>query len=112
MKALATYAPEERLGVMVVSERTGLPYDLYDYSRDWRPFATEAGVPKKVWNRDSRAGGITEGWDADADVKDLQRLATHSTPAMTERYARNSLASTTRVAKLRVAHRKQGKNAP
>ena len=107
VKVIATYPAAEQVGPMVVSERTGLPYDLYDYSRDWRPFADKASVPRKVWNRDSRAGGITEGWDAGANVQDLQRLATHSTQAMTERYARGSMASTTRVAKLRVASRKQ-----
>jgi hypothetical protein len=63
-----------------------------------------------VWNRDSRAGGITEAWDSNAQEKDIQRLATHSDPAMTRRYARNSLASTTRVAALRVAGRERSKN--
>lgn len=110
MKALAAYPPEDRIGPMIVSEITGLPYDRHDYARDWRPFADAAGVPKDVWNRDSRAGGITEGWDANADKKDLQRTATHTDPSMTDQYARNSLASTNRVARLRVAHRKRGEN--
>jgi hypothetical protein len=109
MKALAAFPEADRIGPMIVSEKTGRPY-FGEYSREWRPFATKAGIPRDVWNRDSRAGGITEGWDADADVKDLQRLATHSTQAMTERYARRALASTNRVAKLRVASRKQAGN--
>lgn len=112
MKVLAHYPAADRVGPMVVSERTGIPYDLFDYGQDWRPFADAAGVPRNVWNRDSRAGGITEGWDANADEKDLQRAATHSTPAMTRQYARNSLASTKRVARARVAGRKRDGNAP
>ena len=46
MKVLAMYQMKERVGPMVVSERTGVPYDIYDYSRDWRPFADAAGVPR------------------------------------------------------------------
>lgn len=110
MKALAAYPPEDRIGPMVVSELTGLPYDRHDYAHEWRPFADAADVPRDVWNRDSRAGGITEGWDADATEKDLQRTATHTDPAMTRRYARNSLASSSRVARLRVEYRKRAEN--
>jgi len=104
-RALAAFPSADRIGPMLVSEKTGLPYDRFDYARDWREIATAAGVPREVWNRDSRAGGITEGWDAGADEKDLQRHATHSDPAMTRRYARNSLASTGRVADIRAARR-------
>lgn len=110
MKALAAYPPEDRVGPMVVNEATGLPYDSTTYTRAWRPFADAAGVPGTVWNRDSRAGGITEAWDAGAEPQDIQRLATHADPAMTRRYARNSLASTTRVAVSRLAARERTKN--
>ena len=110
MKALAAFPPVDRVGPMIVNELTGRPYNDNGYSATWRPFAEKAGVPRSVWNRDSRAGGITEAWDSNAQEKDIQRLAAHSDPAMTRRYARNSLASTTRVAELRVAGRKQRGN--
>jgi hypothetical protein len=110
MKALASFPPADRIGPMIVNELTGRPYNDNGYGATWRPFADAAGVPRSVWNRDSRAGGITEAWDSNAQEKDIQRLATHSDPAMTRRYARNSLASTTRVADLRVAGRKQREN--
>lgn len=55
---------ERRFGPMVKSEATGLPYRYRHFSKLWREIADEAGVPKMVWNRGSRAGGITEGSDA------------------------------------------------
>ena len=107
MKAMEAFPTHLRVGPMIVSENNGRPYGTLLYAREWRPFADKAGVPREVWNRDSRAGGITEGWDTGGLEQDLQRLATHSDPSTTRAYARNSLASTNRVAKLRVASRKR-----
>jgi hypothetical protein len=42
-------------GPMIVYERTGLPYQSYQFRRIWRLIAEAAGVPKDVRNMDSRA---------------------------------------------------------
>ena len=100
---------EERIGPIVKDEGSGLPYRYRHYARVWRKIATEAGIPTTVWNRDARAGGITEGSDAGADIEHLRHHATHEDVQTTGRYNRRTVEKTRKVAELRVAHR-GGKN--
>jgi len=65
----------------------------------------QAGVPANVWNRDTRAGGITEGGDAGVDIELLRHQANHQNISTTQRYNRHTLAKTQKVAELRVANR-------
>jgi hypothetical protein len=58
-----------------------------------------------VMNRDSRAGGVTEGSDAGADLEHLRHHASHSSAKTTALYSRKTLTKTRAVARLRVAHR-------
>lgn len=101
---------EKRFGPMIKSEVTGLPYRDRYFADTWRKCADEAGVPKSVWNRDSRAGGITEGSDAGADLEHLRHHANHQNSATTQRYNRKTLEKTRTVAQFRIAHR-SAKNA-
>ncbi|MDI7862572.1 site-specific integrase [Rhizobiaceae bacterium n13] len=102
---------EKRMGPMIKCESTGLPYRYRFFSKRWREIATEAGIPANVWNRDSRAGGVTEGSDAGADLEHLRHHANHKNAQTTQRYNRKTLEKTQKVAELRVAHR-SGKNTP
>ncbi|MGO1160397.1 site-specific integrase [Brucella sp. C7-11G] len=96
----------KRIGPMVIDESTGLPYrDRRRFSRIWRAIANECGVSPDVWNRDSRAGGVTEGSDAGANIEHLRHHANHANIATTARYNRNTIEKTRTVAELRVAHR-------
>lgn len=95
----------KRIGPMIVSEATGLPYQRRYFASTWRKIADEAGIPKTVWNRDSRAGGVTEGSDAGADIEHLKHHANHTNAATTQRYNRRTLEKTREVARLRVAKR-------
>jgi hypothetical protein len=97
--------PGDRVGPMIKSETTGLPYRYRNFAELWREIATEAGVPAHVWNRDSRAGGVTEGSDAGANLEHLRHHANHKNIATTARYNRTTLEKTQTVAKLRIAHR-------
>ena len=67
--------------------------------------ARAAGISDDVMNRDSRAGGVTEGSDAGADLEHLRHHASHKSTATTARYSRKTLTKTRAVARLRVAHR-------
>lgn len=97
---------DKRIGPMVIDERSGLPYAERAYSKRWRPIATAAGVPKAVWNRDSRAGGVTDGRDSGADFADLAKQAGHSDPKFTARvYSRDNLEAARRVATARKLRR-------
>lgn len=98
-----------RIGPMVKDEGSGLPYRRRHFASCWRKVATDAGIPANVWNRDSRAGGITEGSDSGADIEHLRHHANHSNIATTGRYNRKTVEKTRKVAELRVAHR-GGKN--
>ena len=101
----------QRFGPVVKSETTGLPYQQRYFIKMWRTLADACGVPKDVLNRDSRAGGITEGGDAGADIEMLRHHANHDNIATTQRYNRKTLEKTSNVAQLRVAHRNL-KNVP
>ena len=69
-----------------------------------------AGVPDDVWNRDSRAGGVTEATDADGSKENLEQVrhhAGHSSIETTQRYSRMTLDKTSNVARLRTAHQER-----
>ncbi|AJY46256.1 integrase [Martelella endophytica] len=105
-KLLDMVPQDQRVGPVVKSETTGLPYRYRYFYKIWREVATEAGVPKDVWNRDSRAGGVTEGSDAGADIEHLRHHANHKNIQTTTRYNRTTLEKTRHVAELRIARRK------
>lgn len=107
MKVLAHFPPEERVGPLVVSEASGRPYRQNAFGKEWRAIADEAGIPRSIWNMDSRSGGLTEADEAGADPHDIQRHATHSDLRTTGRYVRRNLAANERVAELRVRSRKK-----
>ncbi|KTQ85104.1 integrase [Aureimonas ureilytica] len=104
-QVLALIPPEKRIGPIITKEKTGLPYRYRDFANIWREVATEAGVPVTTWNRDSRAGGVTEGTDAGVDLEAMRHHANHSQIATTARYSRKTLSKTRTVASVRVAAR-------
>jgi hypothetical protein len=96
----------QRMGPIMLCGSTGKPYRANNYQKEWRALARAAGLPDTVWNRDSRAGGITEGDNAGADPRDLRKHATHSDFQTTTRYIRSSTRKATdKVADLRTAAR-------
>ena len=95
-----------RVGPMIVDERSGLPYRNERFSKRWREVADKAGVPKGVYNMDSRAGGITEATDAGAPIESVRHHATHRDVRTTMRYSRQTLTKTQSVAEFRSAGRK------
>jgi hypothetical protein len=99
---------DQRVGPVIINSLTGQPFKGDTYRRCWRQVARAAGIPVAVQNRDSRAGGVTEGSDAGADLEHLRHHASHASAATTERYSRRTLTKTRAVARLRVAHRNAG----
>jgi hypothetical protein len=97
--------PDQRVGPVIKDSRTGQPFKTRWFQKNWRAVARAAGIPGDVTNRDSRAGGVTEGSDAGADLEHLRHHASHSSVATTARYSRKTLTKTRAVARLRVAHR-------
>lgn len=95
-----------KVGPMIIDERSGLPYRNERFSKRWREVATAAGVPKDVYNMDSRAGGITEATDAGAPIEAVRHHATHRDARTTMRYSRQTLTKTQSVAEFRTSSRK------
>jgi hypothetical protein len=83
--------PDQRVGPLIINPRTGQPFIERRFQKDWRAVARAAGIPDDVLNRDSRAGGVTEGADAGADLKHLRHHASHSSTVTTVRYSRKTL---------------------
>lgn len=108
IEELASVAPEDRNGPLIVNPRTGLPYRQWYFHEVWKRSAAEAGVPATVWNCDLRAGGITEARQAGAPTDDVAKTAGHSSKRTTARvYDRDTLEAARRVAKARAAHRRR-----
>jgi hypothetical protein len=111
VEEIAKVPPERRVGPLVISEQTGLPYRHQTFRRWWRLDATAAGIPDAVWNRDLRAGGVTEAREAGASTDDVAKTAGHTDKRTTARvYDRATLEAARRVARARVGKRQ--KNNP
>lgn len=107
LKAMAAFPEAERIGPAIINEPTGQPYKDRRYGHVWRKVANKAGIPREVWNMDSRAGAISEANDAGANIEDMRQFATHANAQTTQRYIRRTGASTDRVAELRIKHRRK-----
>lgn len=93
-------------GAVIVSPATGLPFRAHTFRRRWRQIARAAGVPDDVFNMDSRAGAISEAFDAEADPDFIRTAATHSELATTQGYNRgDALARSRKVAQARLGRR-------
>jgi hypothetical protein len=77
-------------GPLIIDPRTKLPYEAWAYRRIWRQIATKAGVPKDVWNMDSRAGRITQLLAAGVPIEDARKLAGHEQQRTTSGYSRDT----------------------
>lgn len=107
MEELQHVPAEKRERAMVVCEYTGQPWRTKPFAAFWRSLATACGIPKNVQNRDSRAGGITEGRRSGATLEDLRHHAGHSQLSTTAGYDRNDIDDKNKVAQLRVRNRPQ-----
>jgi len=98
--------PDQQVGPVIKDSCTGQPFKERRFQKNWRAVARAAGIPDDVMNRDSRAGGVTKGSDAGADLEHLRHRAWNSSVTTTARYSRKTLIKTRAVARLRVAHRR------
>lgn len=91
MEELAHFPTGDRHGPIIFNEKTGLPYRDQAMIDGWRRDYKLAGIPDEVWNRDNRAGGVTEGRLAGASKDDRRRLAGHADEATTDIYERGAV---------------------
>jgi hypothetical protein len=111
MSEIAAIPLESRSGPLVRDAATGRPFKHAVWQRLWRRVTEATGLPNELWNRDLRAGGITEAEDSGTRVEDRAKVAGHSNPKTTaDVYDRGVLEAHRRVARSRLAHR--AKNEP
>ena len=72
----------------------------------WRAVRAAAGLSPELWNRDLRAGGITEGQMAGAALEDRAKMAGHSAKINQAVYSRDRLAASNRVVEARERFRR------
>jgi hypothetical protein len=109
MEELARITQESRSGPLIINEHTGRPYHPDAFAKLWRHVRQIAGLATGFWNRDIRAGGITEGGMAGASADDRAKLAGHS-PRMTRSvYDRDVIFGANRVAEARAKFRDKNK---
>jgi integrase len=78
MRVLPHIDRSDPTGPVALSSR-GTPWnDHRAFSKSWRTFAGEAGVPPDVWNMDNRASGVSEAVDGGVADDDIASNAGHS----------------------------------
>lgn len=110
MEDLAFVPVEQRKGPLIINPMTGKPYRPDYFQKLWRTVRDDQGVSSAIWNRDLRAGGITEGRAANASTDDLAKLAGHADKRTTAKvYDRAQIEAARRVAAARSEHRNKKK---
>ncbi|WP_457091070.1 integrase [Microvirga sp. P5_D2] len=107
VEELSKIPTSHRIGPVVLDEHTGKPWSVSNFSRKFRKIANAAGWPKDVWNMDSRAGAVSEAFEAGAEPADVMKTATHTQLSTTMIYNRGAVVQSSRVAELRMAKRRK-----
>jgi hypothetical protein len=92
-------------GPIVICDTNGLPWTNTEWRRKWRKVANACGIPKNVWNMDSRSGAISEAIDAGMPIEWVRHAATHSDVSQTADYDRGQAKATAKVMTARVKNR-------
>lgn len=91
----------KRIGPVIVTERTKLPYEQMAWSRAFARIRDRLGLPKEITSMDTRAGAITEAAHMGVDPWVLRDAAQHSNVSTTDRYARGRSESAAKVVQIR-----------
>jgi hypothetical protein len=110
VQELALIPEDQRAGPLIMNFNTGVPYRNDAFNKGWKRDFKVAGLPAGMWNRDLRAGGITEGGKAGASKDDRRKLAGHTKEETTEIYDRDMVEAHRRVMASRKIFR--AKNTP
>lgn len=103
---LLSEMPARGVGPIVLDERSGMPWKAAHFRHTFRKIARAAGWPDTVWNMDSRAGAVSEAFEAGAEPADVMKAATHTQMSTTMGYNRGSVVQSSRVAALRAERRR------
>jgi len=119
MEELQRIPVEARVGPLIVNAKEGRP-DKYtehraawrrterrkaDGSLSWSGIAVDAGLPNDIWNRDLRAGGISEARRAAVSLDDVAKVAGHAHKRATDGYDRAAMVTHQRMMEARIRRR-------
>ncbi len=90
-----------RVGPVIASEHEALPYTFTGRSQAFRRLRNRLKLRPEITMMDTRAGALTEGGRAGADLLVLQDAAGHLDASTTNRYVRSREANVVRLVKLR-----------
>lgn len=90
-----------RLGPVIVSEQEELPYTIWGRSQAFRRLRTRLKLRPEITMMDTRAGALTDGGEAGADLLVLRDAAGHLDAATTNRYVRSREANIGRLVRMR-----------
>ncbi len=90
----------------MIDERLKLPWTATHFSQAFRKIARAAGWPDDLCSMDSRAGAVSNAFEAGADKADAMRTATPTQMSTTMICNRRGVVQSSRVAELRAARRK------
>jgi hypothetical protein len=107
MEELAHIPLSDRKGPLIINENTGLPYVYPTFRGGWNNDFVAAGMPKGMWCRDLRAGGVTEGGKAGVSKDDRRKVAGHAKEKQTEKYDRDQVEAFRRTLKTRTKYRSE-----
>lgn len=105
LEELEHWPVNQRIGPVIVNEFTHLPYRENTFRDGWSRDRKEAGVPARVWARDLRASGVTEGRAGGVSVDDAAKVAGHSKRMTEGVYDRAVIEAAERFSEKRVAKR-------
>lgn len=102
MEELEHWPADKRGGPAIIDERSHLPFRSQAFSKNWRVDRSIVGISDKVWARDLRASGISEGRAAGAATDDAAKVAGHASTRTTSAvYDRAALEAAERFADAR-----------
>jgi hypothetical protein len=121
MEELQHIPVEARTGPLIVNPKTGRPYKYSEHKQLWRRtikrrkdgtnyrigIAVDAGLPDDIWNRDLRAGGISEARRAAVALEDVAKVAGHAHERSTDGYDRAALVTHQRMMEARLKRRQR-----
>jgi hypothetical protein len=110
LEELAHVPAEMRRGPIIVSEVTGLPHREQPFRDRWHKDRKAADIPSRIWARDLRASGISEGRASEVSIDDAQKVAGHTRRETTNIYDRAVVEATDRFAAARLAGRERSGN--
>ena len=110
IEELAHWPQDKRTGPLVRSEETGQPYRASVFRQRWSVDRKKAKLPARLWARDLRASGISEGRASAASLDDASKVAGHSSTRTTEIYDRAVLEAADRFADARIKSRERSGN--